>query len=627
MCGIFGYINKFSTDELDSNSVTRIINSIKHRGPDSEGIYRAVDNNIILIHTRLSILDLTQLGNQPLYSKDKRYVIVYNGEVYNYKEIREKLQTIGYVFNSNTDTEVVLISYIEWGAKCVDKFDGMFSFGILDTYKNKIVLIRDKAGVKPLYYSYDKGRLIFSSEIKSFKEIKNFNLELDKDSLKEYLINGFVKSPNTIFKNIKRILPGHFLEYQIDEVNYKITKYWELVNLAENQEIDYSFEKQNLYKLKELLISAIESRMLSDVPVGLFFSGGIDSSLIASILKYELNKSITAFNIGSQSEYFDESKIAKKIADHLEMETNIKIINEEDFERTIEIYAEVYDEPIADNSVVPMILLSEFTSKYVKVALSGDCADELFGGYSYYSMFLQNNGKPKYFDMFKNLYLKNPKIFESIIFNLGLAKTSDPTHTVFNMFFNKNLSEAYYNYKSIWYNFEVERLLCTQSGFERRNENLLSSIDDLLTLDFKTFMTDDILYKVDRASMHYGLEAREPFLNNKLLDFAINTPKKYSINKNETKRLLKLILEDYLPKEFIYREKKGFVIPIHEYLIKNMNLIECNYLNKRFIDEQKLFNYSEISYSLENFKRGKIGYAQKIWSLFMFQKWYSHWYK
>lgn len=620
MCGIVGCLKKDHFSEIDSHYFDSLIDSISHRGPDSNGSYINDENNVFLGHSRLAIIDLSNSANQPMISKDSRYVIVYNGELYNYKEIRETLIKYGVEFTTESDTEVVLNSYIYWGHECVNYFDGMFAFGILDNKLKNVSLFRDRAGVKPLYFLSTDSQFYFCSELKFLKKIPN--LQISNKSLIEYFQNGFVQSPNTIFENVFKLNPGHSLTFSIPSFSFSIKKYFSLPK--HNNSFFELSKKESKNKIKDLLVSACESRLVSDVPVGLFLSGGVDSSLVAAIVKKELSKNLETFTIGNTDKNFDESFFAKEISKNLDLENNVLTITENDIENAINLIPEIYDEPIADNSIIPMIILSNFTSKSVKVVLSGDCADELFVGYSYYKKLKQNNFN---FKFLQNIFSKNVKWFEKIIFKSGFSKTSDPTHVLFQKLFNGSITDSYNSTKKIFLDFEINTLLlnsisnnCFISG------EIFNSLNDVLDHDFKSFMSDDILYKVDRATMFYGLEAREPFLNLELVNFAKKIPSEYSINENENKVLLKEILEEYIPKELIYRKKMGFVVRMDSIITKNLASYKTDILSENFIDNQSIFSKYEINYIIDNFSSGRIGYTHKLWSIINFQLWYKHWF-
>jgi len=640
MCGIFGLVNykrKIEESEILSSS-----NLLEHRGPDDSGyeIIEQENSNILLLHRRLSILDLSPLGHQPMKNEDGNYLIILNGEIYNFKEIRKELENFGYKFKSNSDTEVALYSFIKWGPECIKKFIGMFAFAILDKINQKIFLFRDRPGVKPLYYYFDNDVFIFGSELKPFYVIPEFaqKKQIDVDALALFFIYNYIPAPYAIWQNVKKLLPGHWLEYDIRKKQSNIIKYWDVYDFY-NQPISYDKLDENaiLEELEKLLVSSFKYRLVSDVPVGIFLSGGLDSSLVTALLQKNSTEKLKTYTIGFYENEENEAPYAKKIAEYLGTDHHEHYCSINDALNIIPNLPYYYDEPFADPSMIPTTLVSKIARQYVTVVLSADGGDEIFGGYSKY---ISITSKISNLKKLNNIF--NNNILYSLIENLSLQFNRKFTETSFAMKFRKLVEVSNGKLTSARYldiisqNFsEIEiKSLMNNLGFRKpytyfNSENELKNISDLnkiMAVDYKTYMVDDILVKVDRATMSVSLEGREPLLDHRIIEFMAKLPDTYKIRDGKTKYLMRKILEKHIPKELWERPKQGFAIPGNHWFHNELKYLFDEYL----INSNRssgLLNKKYVNNIVSNYfnKYNKNSNYLRIWSLLMWEMWFKKW--
>jgi len=509
--------------------------------------------------------------------------ITYNGEVYNYKEIKNELLSLGHCFRSDSDTEVVLEAYREWGIECLKKFRGMFSMAVWDN--GILFLARDRAGVKPLYYYFDGKILVFASELKAIFNPPGFKKEIDFDSLALYLQFGYIKSPRTIFKNTFKVKPGHFLKIKKGEI--KEEKYWDIS--------DFYSEKNDGKELEERLKESFRYRLVSDVPVGIFLSGGVDSSTVSALLSSETR--LKTFTIGFHNKNYNEAPYAKRVADYLKTDHHEFYCAQKEALETVFLLPEIYDEPFGDSSAIPTYLVSKMARDYVKVALSADGGDELFSGYTYYKKI------SRIFKLRKPLFLARQFIPSKSIRMEKLKK----------MLENNDIESFYRIILSYWMEDDLKDIL--KVPFNREHPSSFISMQDS---DFKTYLPDDILAKVDRASMAVGLEAREPFLDQNIIEYAAGMHAK---DKNQ----LKKILYKYVPKKLVDRPKQGFGIPVHEWLKEDLKPILMDYLSPSKLKRGGIFNEASVKRNLDEYLGGKTEAGRKIWVLLSFQMWHERW--
>ena len=626
MCGINGYFQQtkdLSKDEIFS-LINKMNNKIIHRGPDEDGVF--VSDNIGLGMRRLSVIDLSN-GKQPVYNEDRSLVVVFNGEIYNYKKLRLDLKNKQHVFYTGSDTEVIVHAYEEYGTDCFNKFDGMFSIAIYSLKENKLILARDRVGEKPLYYCELKNKFLFASELKSIICSKLINKKINKLALNQYLSLGYITAPLTIFEGVNKLKPGHYLEICKDKVI--INQYWNVVYNYNNLIEDYNLCKK---KLREALFKSVEQCMVSDVPIGAFLSGGIDSTIITGIMSKLSNKPIETFTICyKNNKRYDESDRASKSAIRHKTNHHLFYLEEGDVISELDKIISNIDEPFADSSIIPTYMVSKMAREHVKVILTGDAGDELFGGYLKYLWrnYSKVYGKiPKIIrdKVIKNLVDKlNVKlsifkkaknvvqIYESELFTvtkkfmyLGYGE-NQLTELLDNSYFNKDANhfiKEYYDF----YSEDIDELAQT------------------LYTDLKVVLEGDMLTKVDMASMLNSLETRTPMLGREVVELAARIPSKYKIKGRNLKVILKETFSDLIPKEIINAPKRGFGVPIGDYFMNELKTDLLDVLDKDFIEEQGIFNYDFIKNCIDNHMSFKANNSAKLWVLYVFQKWYNNYY-
>jgi asparagine synthase (glutamine-hydrolysing) len=611
MCGINGIhsVNNIEKSLLVKNMNTKLI----HRGPDQEGFYSNL--KISLGMRRLSIIDLAT-GNQPVFSDDKSKCIVFNGEIYNYKKIRKDLENFGVTFNTNSDTEVILKSYIYWGEKCLEYFRGMFAFAIYDNQKDELLLARDAFGEKPLYYSNFEGNFVFSSEIKAILETGLIPKKININAMNIYLQLGYIPAPYSIIDNIYKLEPGHFLVFKSGTLN--LTKWYD------HYSINKSFSKTE--SIKTLISNSVIDCLVSDVPLGVFLSGGIDSSIIAFHAKSILKQNLNSFTLGFDNKEFDESKKAKLFADKLKTDHQTEIISENIIIKDLMGIISKMDEPISDSSFIATYQISKFASKKVKVVLTGDGGDEIFAGYEKYLInkicdiynlipgFLK-----KFIDFFltkifnpkSNFYRKYKKIKE----NSKISKKERIINTMVLAFNLNDLNRLLINSTNI----------NTSLDFLNNDFDFLSSKHDLLTcsllLDQRYTLEGCMLQKVDRASMLNSLETRSPFLNLDLVKYINSLHPNQKINFFSKKHLLKKEYKNLLPKEILFSTKKGFSSPISYWLNKDTINYFSEFFDKNFISSQGLFNFEYLQSTLNSHLENLTDDGNKLWNYIVLQNW------
>jgi asparagine synthase (glutamine-hydrolysing) len=630
MCGIVGLIdyNKMSNKQI----LKKMNDAIIHRGPDDEG-YSFYENNsfqVGLAHRRLAILDLSDAAHQPMQFENIE--IIYNGEIYNFKEIKKELEKYRYIFKSNSDTEVILKAYHKWGMEFVNKLIGMFAIVIFDKDKNKIFLIRDRAGVKPLYYYEKNGLFLFGSELKAFHHHPQFKKELDYNGLSCFFRYGYVTSPYTIFKYTHKLDPGYYIEYDLKLKEKKLIKYWDVYDYYNKPKIEMN-EEEIILNLENLLQSSFNYRMISDVPIGIFLSGGYDSTAVSALLQKNSINKLKTFTIGFKEKNFDESIFAKKIAKILGTEHYEYIVTEKDVLEIIPELSYIYDEPFGDNSSIPTILVSKLAKTQVKVALSADGSDEIFGGYSkYYQV-------PKLYKNFNKIYflkaifnLIRPLVQNKFIDNLNLFPNYNNKMNKFYDMLNNNKLEYIFNRANYYLtDYEIKNLI-DQMFSIKNNFNTMSDlifnndvISKIMAVDYKTYLVDNILTKVDRATMSVSLEGREPFLDQRIIEFVAQIPIEIKLKNNIPKYLLKQIVHKYIPKELMERPKQGFSIPLKEWYDKGLKDYFFEFLNEKSINEVGVLNYNVVKEILNRYERGESFLIKNIWYIFIFQQWGKKW--
>ncbi|HXS35441.1 MAG TPA: asparagine synthase (glutamine-hydrolyzing) [Flavipsychrobacter sp.] len=631
MCGIAGFCDFSKTTSMQV--LKDMTNVLTHRGPDDMGydFFAAPHAFIGLGQRRLSIQDLSRKGHQPMMFEHLN--IILNGEIYNFKEVRDELIKKGYSFSSGTDTEVVLKGYHCWGDKVVDKLIGMFVYVIFDSKNNEVTFCRDRAGVKPLYYYWDGTTFLFASELKSLHQHKAFSKEIDVNSLSLFLQYSYVPSPYTIYQKTFKLNPGHYLKLSLPQRAFFETKYWDVCDCYNTPRLSIS-EEDATNEVERLLISSYEYRMVADVPVGLFLSGGYDSSSVAAILQSRRTEKLKTFTIGYKEAEFNEAKEAKKIAEHLGTDHHEWYVTASDAADIFHQLPEIYDEPFADNSVVPTALVSKLARQHVKVCLSGDGGDEIFAGYNKFNQSIR--------------YTNNIPGFMQTLLS-GVMDYLDPEQIPY---FNKryNFSTRYKKMQKIWaeksslsamkyisqYITEDEAGSFIQpyhgqykTNFDGGNalETDLDSLNKMLAIDYKTFLVDNNLVKVDRATMSVGLEGREPMLDHRIIEFVAQLPAHLKIHNNTNKYILKKIVHKYIPKELMDRPKMPFIAPLKIWFKDELKEKMQYYLSEQKLKETGLFNTGPITKLCKDYLQGQQVNYQKIWNILVFQLWYEKWQK
>ena len=632
MCGIAGFID-FHKKSTKSN-IQSMIEPLNHRGPDSEGVSLFKSKNAIIGfgHKRLSIIDLSQAGKQPMALNHLH--ITYNGEIYNYQEIKNELLELGHHFNGESDTEMILHAYIEWGIKAVERFIGMFAIALFDEKKQEVVFIRDRAGVKPLFYYQKNDLILFSSELKSFHEHPEFEKKLDLNAVAAYMQYGNVPTPHCIFKNCGKIKPGHYLKINLENKSQQEIQYWNVYDFYNQPKLNLSFPEAKI-QTKELLKSAFNYRMVADVPVGVFLSGGYDSTTVSSLIQAESTARLKTFTIGVPDIGLNEAPYARDIAKHLGTDhTEINCTEQEAIEM-IKDLPFFYDEPFADSSAIPTTLVSKAARKDVTVALSADGGDEIFGGYNRYD-FMHRYGKtlnsiPKAVRKIlvgamgnisseKIPVLKNKYNFHNRYEKLKTV-LNDPSEKEIMLSLSQQFNDE--QMKSVMKSEFTS--LPTMFQSKEMLEDFKSPLSYMMAIDFQTYMLDDILQKVDRATMTNSLEGREPMLDHRILEFAAQLPDEYKYQNGIKKRILREITHDYIPKELLDRPKMGFAIPISKWLKNELRDHVEEYLNEDRIEKQGIFNCEFITKLKMDFYKGRKEYDSKLWYFLMFQMWYERW--
>lgn len=593
MCGIYGH---YLFNENEEISVEKIIEKLHHRGPDSTGILKK--GPLCLAHKRLAIIDLSKNGNQPLVYENLS--IIFNGEIYNHNVLREKLKKANYFFDGRSDTEVLLKAFHKWGPSSIKLLEGMFAFAIFDSKNKKIILSRDLAGEKPIYYYLSKNKFAFASELKS---IKITNKILDYKAISFYLSYGYFPRADTVFKSVKKIIPGTYLEFDLENKRIKSFKYLEEKLFNEKKKYKkevniYTHEKN----IENLLIDSVKNKLQADVKVAVLLSGGIDSGLVTAFAK-KIKPDIQAYTVKFDNQIFDESVEASKIAEHLKVKHKIIRVQPPNFEELKELLSKV-DEPFADSSIIPTAILCKNVSQEYKVALSGDGGDELFGGYTHYKwcrrqILLRKIFPRKLLNFISNNALKKIESGQrGYNFLSGLKGDIKFAFANANKFLNSeeinNILKINQYQNNLDYALDYKIKL-----FEKfKDKDILRSI---MKVDFLTYLPDDILFKTDRSSMLSSLELRSPFLDQKVIKYAYsNIASIESVNIKQTKKILRSIAYKYLPKSIVNLRKKGFSIPIDSW----MKDYWYEDLKEYFLNSKSLFlnkkNIKKIFYKWDN---------------------------
>lgn len=635
MCGICGYLSKRIITEHELSVMN---DTMKERGPDDSGtqLWELPGGRTLgMAQRRLSILDLSELGHQPMSTPDGRLSLVYNGEIYNYRELREELPE--YSFRSNCDTEVILAAYLKWGIRCVERFNGMFAFALYDRESGELFLARDRMGQKPLYYWKSGDQLVFASVLAPIMKCPGFQGKIRKEVLPRFLFQEYINAPETILEDVFKVEPGTVLTWHDAASRMTSYRYWDVSERYEAMQSepvsDFGEAKE---QLKELLRSAVRRRMIADVPLGSFLSGGYDSSLISAIAQEQLGSTpLQTFSIGFEEKDYDESPYAAAIAEYLGTDHTQRIIGEQDLLELVSDLPKFFDEPMSDSSQIPTMLVSKLAREKVTVALSGDAGDEFFCGYGIYDLVRKAqelDGIGRLAHGIGQLPLGHGKKLEDCYpFRVQVisANRNPKTRTQFGAGSYVELAGR------LVQRGEDDPLLPVNYETEDRYSSENWQITRML-LDMDTYLPGDILAKVDRASMKYSLENRCPFLDPEVMlySYRLDHDLKYHREKSgwSKKYILKQLAGDYIPRELLERPKKGFSVPLGKWLSGPLREQLLTYGNAQFLKEQGIFNPEEVTQLIAKFlSEGDKGagtgqnYSGLLWSFFVFQQWAAYW--
>jgi asparagine synthase (glutamine-hydrolysing) len=629
MCGITGFIDFKKSTGIDV--LRSMTDAMLHRGPDDGGheIYEGTKATIGFGQRRLSILDLSPLGHQPMHFGD--LVVNFNGEIYNFKEIRQELEEKGYSFTSWSDTEVILKGYHCWGLEVVQKFIGMFAIALYDKQKEQVILIRDRAGIKPFYYYWNENILLFGSELKALYRHPGFEKKIDVNSLALFLQFSYIPAPHCIFHNTYKVLPGHSLTIDLRTGGQKQKKYWDVFDHYNKPKLNIS-DREAIDHTDQLLKSAYEYRMVSDVPVGIFLSGGYDSSSVAALLQTGRTEKLKTFTIGFHENEFNEAPEAKKIAEYLGTDHTEWYLTAKEAGDVLGHLPEIYDEPFADNSTVPTVLVSQLARRQVKVALSADGGDEIFGGYNKFNqaerytsgmpVFMQSllSGTMSLINPDRIPYFSNKYNFNTRYEKMNLIwKSHDPISAVkyISQYITEKEVEAF-----LGKDFERYHTFFEDGDKLEHNDGV---VNRLLAIDYKTFLVDNNLVKMDRATMSVGLEGREPMLDHRVIEFLSQLPSSFKIRDGVNKWLLKEVVHRYVPKSLMERPKRPFIAPLMVWFREDLKEQLRYYLSERCLGATGVFAAGPIVRLRDEYLAGKKVNYQKLWQVLMFQLWYDRW--
>lgn len=624
MCGIAGWINLKQSDTKDHTEAVlhSMCETILHRGPNSEGLW--LDDTVALGMRRLSIIDL-HTGDQPVFSEDKSVIVMMNGELYNYREVRADLEKKGHKFITKSDTEILPHLYEEYGEDLVDHLNGMYAFSLWDTRKKKLIIARDRFGEKPLYYGVFDGKLLYASEPKAILAHPSVKPELNLDALRHYLSYDYVPAPHSIFKGISKLPSAQVMTVENGEI--KTRRYWNLT-FAKNGNIP-SFDRAAI-ELRELLSDAVRMRLVADVPLGVLLSGGVDSSTIAAFSAQHATETVKTFSIGFTEDSFDETKYARQVAAHLGTDHHEEILSVAKAAELISDIGGWLDEPLSDGSLIPTYLLARFVRKHVTVALGGDGGDELFAGYPMY-----------YAHKVAKLYSSVPGfvrsgLIEPVVRSLPVSTKNLSFEYKAKRFVRASKYDAITRHHSWFGSFTLDeqKQLLTEDALTGSSGDIYadakemlkicdadSEIEQMQYLDMNFYMAEDILTKVDRASMAVSLETRAPFLDPRVGQFAASLPLDYKLRGSKGKHILKKSVEGLLPANILHRSKKGFGIPIAEWLKTLLNPLMHEMLAPDLLKDQGLFESDYVQKLIAEHEKGVASHHKQLWTLLVFQLW------
>jgi asparagine synthase (glutamine-hydrolysing) len=642
MCGIAGFLTEVQNRERNRGVLSRMTSALIHRGPDGHGLWQDTSGQANLGHRRLAILDLTPTGNQPMVSHDGRYILTFNGEIYNFDVLRKELESKGIWFCGTSDTEVLLEAIALWGLEqTLPRLNGMFALGLWDAENRRLSLARDRLGEKPLYYGWHGRTLLFGSELKALVQHPDFRREVDRDVIPLFLNLNYIPYPHTIFKNTWKLPPGTFLTLGVGEPPAVPKPYWSLESLIHRSDpwdIDPN-DPAFVDTLEANLKMAVKQRMVSDVPLGVLLSGGIDSSMVTALMQAQSSQAVKTFTIGLWDATHDEAKDAARVAKHLGTEHHELYLSSKDCTGIMARLPTIYDEPFADSSQIPTILVSEFTRRHVTVALSGDGGDEIFGGYNRYVWTMRIWPKiaplsPRVRGIAANLLFSvTPedwnKLFDALNMfvpkQLRVRRGGDKLHKLANALGATTPDQLYQSFIAQWQR-PKDVLLPDHEWASTSPDRLaapekLKYVEKMMYLDTLEFLPSDILCKVDRASMSASLEVRAPFLDNELVELAWRLPLSSRIHSGRSKWPIRQVLRRYMPEQLFERPKAGFGIPLGEWLRGPLREWAEATLDANVLKKSGIFRPDVVRKHWSEHLSGRRDHNPKLWSILMFQSW------
>lgn len=637
MCGLVGFINNQNNYGNPHAIILKMTERLTHRGPDDGGVWCNLEDGIALGHRRLAILDLSAHGHQPMHSHNDQYVIVYNGEIYNYLELKKQLVRNNCFFSGNSDTEVILTLVTAYGLEAtLQMISGMFAFALWDKKHKTLHLARDRLGEKPLYYGLVNHSLVFASELKAIRAYPDFHNNLDRTSLAAFMQYGYVPAPQSIYEQIYKLEPGTYLSLSNANISNlpPSQSYWSASHIAQqghNNPLELS-DKEAIQQTEKLLNSIVKSRMISDVPIGAFLSGGIDSSLITALMQKNSSQAIQTFTIGFPDQAYNEAKYAQAIAKHLQTDHTELFVEAHQALDVIPRLPHIYDEPFADSSAIPTFLISQLTRQYVTVCLSGDGGDELFGGYNRY-LLGKTLGNTINFVPYalrlalqKLLFALSSPSMETWLHYTRIPMLSNKLHKLSGVMAAKSTAEVYQYLISQWLNPQeiVKEISCTINQPFLETLGKTNVIKKMMLNDTLFYLPDDIMVKVDRAGMAVGLENRAPFLDHQLYEWAWRLPHHLKIRNGTTKWLLRELLAQSIPRSLFERPKMGFSVPLAAWLRGPLRDWASSLLDKQTMQMQGFLDSEPILKKWDEHLSGKRNWQYPLWTVLMFQAWLDH---
>lgn len=645
MCGFAGCFEfrRSSSAERLRDVVGRMNRALSHRGPDDEGVWLDAERGIALGHRRLSIVDLSPAGHQPMVSGSGRYVIAYNGEIYNHRDLRRELEASGTTFRGNSDTEVIVEGSDAWTpAALIERINGMFAYALWDRQQQELYLVRDRLGIKPLYWGYRNGWLLFGSELKAFRAHDGWEPRINRGAIAAYLRHTYIPAPFTVYEGVHKLEPGTFAKFRADGAGEPIiTRFWDLQRVAEaglSSRLDLS-DAEAVDQLHDLLKDAVGRRMLADVPLGAFLSGGVDSSTVAALMQAQSSVPVRTYSIGFGADEFNEAPYARAVAEHLGTDHTELYVTPKDGLDTIPELADWYDEPFADSSQIPTLLLSKLTRRHVTVALSGDGGDELFAGYTRYFWALDlNRGlsripQPARRGLARALRAVPSTVWTEPLRHAPRAITrkinASRIEKLLQVLGSADQDSLYRQLLTLW--VDPERVVLNGSELRGKlwDTSLTAGIGEFLErmqfLDTVTYLPDDILTKVDRASMAVALEVRVPIIDYRVVEFSWRLPVHQKVREGTGKWILRKVLDRYVPRELIDRPKMGFGVPIGDWLRGELREWAEDLLSERTLKEQGLLAAAPVRRAWQQHLNRDRDWEHHLWTVLMLQAWLRRW--